>query len=127
MSTCRTEGLFIDTNNNNKTLDLLMEVENMESEVCRNIASVFTEILKDEINANDEQRLYNGTKRLIKKYSQEKRGIEALNEFISVLSGGASLEELLLITKEEAKNPTLATELTVDDRCYTEEPTFETQ
>ncbi|HHV28736.1 MAG TPA: hypothetical protein GXX73_03885 [Clostridium sp.] len=92
----------------------------MEKEVC-NIGTVFTEILKDEINANDQQRIYNGVKRLIKKYSQEKRGMETLDEFIRVLSGGASLEELLQIAKEEAQNPTISTGITVDDNCYTGE------
>ncbi|WP_235832676.1 hypothetical protein [Acetivibrio mesophilus] len=82
---------------------------------------MFTEILKDEINANDQQRIYNGVKRLIKKYSQEKRGMETLDEFIRVLSGGASLEELLQIAKEEAQNPTISTGITVDDNCYTGE------
>ncbi|HOM03744.1 MAG TPA: hypothetical protein PLH43_13140 [Acetivibrio sp.] len=95
-------------------------MESIESKVC-NVGTVFTEILKDEINANDQQRLYNGLKRLIKKYSREKRGLEALDEFIRVLSGGASLEELLQIAKEEAQNPTISTEVTVNDRCYTEE------
>jgi len=51
-----------------------------------NIGDIFTEILKDEINANDQQKLYNGVKRLIKKYSQEKRGLETLDEFVRVLT-----------------------------------------
>jgi len=66
------------------------------------LASAFAEIIKDEIDANDQHKLYNGVKRLIKKYSQEKRGIEALNEFVSVLCGGATLYEILQITMEEA-------------------------
>lgn len=101
-------------------MDLLHEIESLENEVC-NMASVFTEILKDEINANDQQRLYNGVKRLIKKYSQEKRGLEALNEFVRVLSGGASFDELLQIAMEEAQNPTISTGISVDDSCYRDE------
>jgi len=59
--------------NGNKILRLLGEIESLEKEMC-NIGDIFTEILKDEINANDQQKLYNGVKRLIKKYSQEKEG-----------------------------------------------------
>jgi hypothetical protein len=80
---------------------LLEEMENSEGKVP-GLASAFAEIIKDEIDANDQHKLYNGVKRLIKKYSQEKRGIEALNEFVSVLCGGATLYEILQITMEEA-------------------------
>jgi len=73
---------------------------------------------EDEINANDQQKLYNGVKRLIKKYSQEKRGLETLDEFVRVLTGGASLEELLQIAREESQNPTITTEIIVDDSCH---------
>lgn len=83
-------------------MDLLKEVEDNERKLP-NLASVFAEIFKDEIDANDQQRLYNGIKRLIKKYSQEKRGIEALNEIVSVLCGGATLDEILRITIEETQ------------------------
>ncbi|HOP93531.1 MAG TPA: hypothetical protein PLP24_09200 [Acetivibrio thermocellus] len=83
-----------------------------------NIGDIFTEILKDEINANDQQKLYNGVKRLIKKYSQEKRGLETLDEFVRVLTEGASLEELLQIAREESQNPTITTEIIVDDSCH---------
>ncbi|NLP14709.1 MAG: hypothetical protein GX383_09615 [Clostridium sp.] len=76
-------------------------MENSEGKVP-SLASAFAEIIKDEIDANDQHKLYNGVKRLIKKYSQEKRGIEALNEFVSVLCGGATLYEILQITMEEA-------------------------
>lgn len=95
------EELFIETIANDKILVLLEEMEKSEGRVPE-LASVFTEIIKDEIDANDQHKLYNGVKRLIKKYSQEKRGIEALNEFVSVLCGGATLYEILQITIEEA-------------------------
>jgi len=39
-----------------------------------NIGDIFTEILKDEINANDQQKLYNGVKRLIKSIPRRKEG-----------------------------------------------------
>ncbi|MFZ5985932.1 MAG: hypothetical protein ACOYWZ_02270, partial [Bacillota bacterium] len=95
-----------------------------EKDIC-NLPSIFSEMLKDEVNANDEQRIYNGIKRIIKKYSEEKNGISIVNELIGVLSGGASLEEILQITKEEALNPTLATGLTVDDSCSLKNKTQE--
>lgn len=95
-------GVNIEAIANDKILGLLEEMENLEHKVP-NLASFFSEIIKDEIDANDQQKLYNGIKRIIKKYSQEKRGIEALNEFVSVLCGGATLYELLQITIDEAK------------------------
>jgi len=82
-----------------------------------NIGDIFTEILKDEINANDQQKLYNGVKRLIKKYSQEKRGLEP-RWVCKGFNRGASLEELLQIAREESQNPTITTEIIVDDSCH---------
>ena len=59
-------------------------MENSEGKVP-GLASAFAEIIKDEIDANDQHKLYNGV-RLIKKYSQKKRW--GINEFVSVLCGG---------------------------------------
>ncbi|NLD48506.1 MAG: hypothetical protein GX660_15175 [Clostridiaceae bacterium] len=81
---------------------------------------MFSEILKDEINANDEKKLYNGMKRIVRKYSQEKDNIQAVQEFVRVLCGGASLNEILQVTKEEAVNPTISTELTTESECKLE-------
>lgn len=110
------EGNIIDTNEYNGTLDLINELEGMEKNIC-NLSDVFAEILKDEINANDEERLFNGFKRIIKKYSQDKKGQEVMDEIIRVLCGGASIQELLQVTKEECLDPTFETGLTVEKRC----------
>nr|WP_235715945.1 hypothetical protein [Acetivibrio cellulolyticus] len=89
----------------------------MEKRIC-NLPNVFAEILKDEINANDEQRLFNGFKRIIKKYSQDTKGQEVMDEMIRVLCGGASIYEILQVTKEESIDPTLSTGITVENQCH---------
>jgi len=96
--------------------DIIVELENMEKNIC-NMPLVFTEIFKDEINANDELRLYNGVKRIVKKYSSDREALAVLDEFTSVISGGASLGEILKVVRDEAVNPTLETGLTVDREC----------
>lgn len=102
--------------NPGKTVKLVNEMESIEKDVC-NLPLVFSDMFKNEINANDERKLYNGVKRIIKKYAQEGDAIEIINEFTRVISGGASLEEILLISKDEAMNPSLASAISVDDSC----------
>lgn len=97
-------------------MELINELEVLEKDIC-NLPGIFAEILKDEINANDEQRLFNGFKRTIKKYSQDKKGQEAMDELMRVLCGGASINEILQVVKEECINPTLETEMTLSKQC----------
>jgi len=92
------------------------KLESFEKNSC-NVPIIFAEMFKDEINANEEDRLYNGIKRIIRKYSEDRNSISAINEFTRVISGGASLEEILQITIDEIENPTLVTEITVDENC----------
>ena len=99
-----------------KLLDIVLELEDVEKDVC-NLPMIFAEMFKDEINANDEQMIYNDIKDVIKRYSDDKNAILVINEFTKAISGGASLEEILQITKEEAQNPTLSSEITVDTKC----------
>lgn len=95
---------------------LIKELEDMEKDIC-NLPEVFSQILKDEINANDEHRLFNGFKRIIKKYSQDKKDLEILDELIRVLAGGASISEILQVTREEGLDMSLGTSITVDNNC----------
>ena len=88
----------------------------MEKNVC-SLPGIFSQILKDEINANDEQRLFNGFKRIIKKYSYNKKELEAIDELIRILCGGASVNEILQVTIDECLEPTLETGITVDKNC----------
>ncbi|HEX3027512.1 MAG TPA: hypothetical protein VHR42_09875 [Clostridia bacterium] len=92
------------------------ELEGLEKTSC-NVALVFAEMFKDEVNANDEIKLYNGMKRVLKKYSADKGAISALDEFTGVLTGGASLREILTISREEVLSPTAATDISVDNGC----------
>ena len=86
------------------------DMEMMEKKVF-NLSLIFAEMLKDEINANDELKLYNGIKRLISKYSKDRTAISAVDEFTSVLTGGANLEEIMQVSLDEAVNPTPVTAL----------------
>jgi hypothetical protein len=97
-------------------MNAVVQLEDMEREVC-NLPLVFAEMFKDEINANDEREMYDGVKRILKKYSQDESALSIINEFTSAISGGASLEEILTITKDEAAEPTLASSVTVDQSC----------
>jgi len=58
------------------------------------------------------------SKKAYKKVFPGERGLETLDEFVRVLTGGASLEELLQIAREESQNPTITTEIIVDDSCH---------
>lgn len=110
------EEYIIENNIYRDSKDLIEELEIMQKDIC-NLPDVFTQILKDEINANDEQRLFNGFKRIFKKYSQEKKALEAMDEMIRVLCGGASINEILQVTKDECIDPTLETGITIDNSC----------
>lgn len=96
--------------------ELLQRMIEVEKDVC-NMPMVFAEMFKDEINANDEDKLYQGVQKIVKKYAEDKHAMAVINEFTSVISGGASLEEILRITIEEAVNPSLTSEVTVDQSC----------
>lgn len=110
------EEYIIDTFNYDDTLELINELEVMEKDIC-NLPDIFSQILKDEINANDEQRLFNGFKRIVKKYSKDRKELEALDEMMRVLCGGASINEILQVTKDESVDTSIGTSITVDNRC----------
>ena len=92
----------------------IAKLEELEKGKC-NMPLIFAEMFKDEINATDEQRLYNGVKRMIRKYSPEKKDIEIINEYTRVITGGTSLEEIIRITIDEALNPSLASEIIINN------------
>lgn len=104
------------TVNCSETFELIRELEEMEKDIC-NLPDIFSQIVKDEINANDEHRLFNGFKRLVKKYSQDKKELEVLDEMMRVLCGGASINELLQVIKEESLDTSIGTSITVDESC----------
>jgi len=91
---------------NSRLMDLVSEIEKAEKE-NPNVPLIFTEVLKDEINANNEVRMYNGMKRLIKKYSEDSKSTAILNEVTRVMSGGTSLSDSLSVSIDEALHPTL--------------------
>ena len=100
----------------NNTIRTVKELESLEKEIC-NLPLIFTEMFKDEINANDEHRMFNGVKRIVKKYGDDAKALSVVNEFTRVICGGTSLEEIFQLTRDEAKNPTALTDITIDNRC----------
>jgi hypothetical protein len=88
----------------------------LEPDIC-NVPVVFAEMFKDEINANDEKRLYSGVKKIVKKYSDNNDALSIINEYTRVISGGATLDEILQITMDEARHPSAATDITVSKDC----------
>lgn len=116
----RNGGIHISENRNDSLLEAVAQLEHMEREVC-NLPLVFAEMFKDEINASDEREMYNGVKQIVRKYEKDKYALSVINDFTSAISGGASLEEILTITMDEVKDPTLASSVTVDQSCSVED------
>lgn len=112
-------GIHIGTSMAKILAERIEQMEDMEKKVCH-LPLIFAEIFKDEMNANEEQKLYNGVKRLIKKYSGEPSAISAIEEFTRVISGGTSLEEVFQLTLDEAASPTITSEVVVDNSCSRE-------
>ncbi|MCX7708278.1 MAG: hypothetical protein N2484_00345 [Clostridia bacterium] len=101
-------------------METIDRIEEMEKNVC-SLPLIFSEMFKDEVNAVDEQRLYRGVLRVLKKYSDQKEAIDAINEFTRAIAGGASMEEILNIAHDEAVSPSLASALVVDETCKLDE------
>jgi ATP:corrinoid adenosyltransferase len=97
----------------------MSELETLEKDNC-NIPLLFTEMFKDEINSNDEHKFYNGMKRVLKKYSQDKKSLAVLDEFTRVIAGGTSLDEIMQLAMDEALHPTMISDVILDNSCDTE-------
>jgi len=106
--------------NTNYLVKAVNELEGLEKEYGK-LPLTFSEMFKDEIDSNDEERLYNGIKRIIRKYKDDAKAIAVIDEFTRVISGGASLLEIMQISRDETLNPTLASEITVEDSCRLEQ------
>lgn len=94
-------------------------MEKLEKNSC-NLPLVFAEMFKDEINANDENKMYNGIKRITKKYSEDKKAFSIINEFTRVISGGTSLDEIFQLTRDEIVHPTLISDISAENNCHTD-------
>lgn len=92
---------------------LLMEMEELEKRDGR-FRLVLAEILKDEINANDEENLYNGIIRILREYHDNEHVSQLINEITAAVSGGATMEEIIRISMDETVNPTIASEIMID-------------
>ncbi|MDO8686470.1 MAG: hypothetical protein Q7J78_07365, partial [Clostridiales bacterium] len=65
----------------------------------------------DEINATEEHVLLNDVKKVLRKHSGDAQKIAAVCEFFKVISGGASLEEILQVSIDETLSPTAVSEI----------------
>lgn len=83
---------------------LIVEMDMLEKE-NRDVPIIFSEILKNEINANDEQSIYKELKKLIEKYSKDENSISAINDFTRVLSGGIPLVGIMQLSIDEIACP----------------------
>lgn len=113
--------ILIAGGNQNLTIKMISQLEQVEKDKC-DLPIIFAEMFKDEINAVDEQRLYNGVKRLLKKFAQDQNALSVLNEYTRVISGGTSIEEIVQIAIDEAQNPTITSDLIADASCMLEQP-----
>lgn len=95
---------------------LLDRMDKADKEIC-NFQLVFTEILKNEINAADEHDIYIQILKVIRKYEKDENALNAIYEFFSAISEGADLEEIMNISIDEASSPSPMSELTVDNSC----------
>lgn len=103
-----------------ETIGILPKLDKLEKEKC-NLPQVFAEIIKDEINANNEYDLYHDVKDLISKYSEDANAINIINEFTQAISGGATLNEVLQITCEEVIVPSISTGLMSENECNSQD------
>lgn len=95
---------------------LLKKMDEADKEIC-NFQLVFTEILKNEIDAADEREIYAKVMKILQKYLNDEKSLKAIYEFFSAISEGADLEEVMNIAIDEAENPSAVSELTIDDSC----------
>lgn len=100
------------------TVEIMPELEDLKKDNCH-VPQVFAEVFKDEINANVETDLYDNVRNIVNRYSKDRNAINIINEFTEAISGGASLNEILQITRDEILEPTPSTELTTDRDCET--------
>lgn len=97
----------------NNISSLFKSLDNLERQNT-NIPLIFSEILKDEINANDENTLYNNLKAILDKYKDNQPVLYVINLVIKALSDGATLEEILNVSIEEALTREKAEDITTN-------------
>lgn len=96
--------------------ELLKSMDKTDKDIC-NFQLVFSEMLKNEINAADEHEIYKKVMKVIRKYQKDEKCITAINEFFSAISEGADLKEIMNISIDEASSPSTVSDLIIDDSC----------
>ena len=85
---------------NQNLYSLMQEVEKFEGEDNK-FSNTFTDMFKNEIDATDEQEVYNNLRNLIYKYKDDKNSMKIIDEFTEAITDGATLSEILTIARDE--------------------------
>ncbi|MBZ4644569.1 MAG: hypothetical protein JG777_58 [Clostridia bacterium] len=93
---------------------VIKEVEKYEDGENK-LSNTFTDMLKNEIDATDEQEVYNNIRNLIYKYKDEEKSLEIIDEVVEALSDGAKLSEIFLIARDEIEHPTPVNVMNLDE------------
>lgn len=91
--------------NNNPLRFALNEMSELKND-RKKIEGTFTEILKDEINSIEESQIFNNVISTADKYKDDNNALDIIEDVFKAITGGASLAEILLVTKDELVNPT---------------------
>ncbi len=94
--------------------NVLKDVEGLEGEENK-LSNTFTAMLKDEIDATDEQEVYSNIRNVIYKYKDDEKKLQVIDEVVAALATGAKLSEILLIVKDEIVHPTPINTMNLDD------------
>lgn len=101
---------------NEELHELLKKMDKTDKEIC-NFQLVFSEILKNEIDAADEHGIYSKVMKIIRKYQNDEKSLKVIYEFFAAISEGSDLEEIMNIAIDESLNPSAVSEATIDDSC----------
>ncbi|WHH58529.1 hypothetical protein [Petroclostridium sp. X23] len=89
------------------------DVERLEDEKNR-MSNTFTDMIKNEIDATDEQEVYNNLRNMIYKYKDDGLALTVMEEMSEALTNGAKLSEILLIAADEIQLDTPVNTLDLD-------------
>jgi hemerythrin superfamily protein len=96
---------YMQNQNNNPLRFALNEMSELKND-RKKIEGTFTEILKDEINSIEESQIFNNVISTADKYKDDNNALDIIEDVFKAITGGASLAEILLVTKDELVNPT---------------------
>ncbi len=107
-------GIYMGDEQITNLYNVLKDVEGLEGEENK-LSNTFTAMLKDEIDATDEQEVYSNLHKIIYKYKNDEKMLKVIDEVVEALAAGAKLSEILLIAKDEIVHPTPINTMNLDD------------